>query len=98
MATTVFPNEPPLLLDFEKPEEMMQQQRMAEAEMQRRGRGAKGQYQGGKRLRRQRKFSARHEHGGSSAARRTAPRRTAACSKGSPSERWQRVATIGRAC
>ncbi|HVU89832.1 MAG TPA: hypothetical protein VHD36_21055 [Pirellulales bacterium] len=42
MATTIFPNEPPLLLDFEKPEEMMQQQQMAEAEMQRRAQGGKG--------------------------------------------------------
>jgi hypothetical protein len=42
MATTVFPNEPPLLLDFEKPEEMIQQQKMAEAEMQRRAQGGQG--------------------------------------------------------
>ncbi len=39
MATKIFPNEPPLLLDFEKPEEMMQQQQMAEAEIQRRAQG-----------------------------------------------------------
>jgi hypothetical protein len=47
MATTIFPNEPPLLLDFEKPEEMMQQQRMAEAEMQRRAQGGQGPVPGG---------------------------------------------------
>ncbi len=41
MATKIFPNEPPLLLDFEKPEEMMQQQQMAEAEIQRRAKRRK---------------------------------------------------------
>jgi hypothetical protein len=45
MATRIFPNEPPLLLDFEKPEEMMQQQQMAEAEMQRRANGGQGPVQ-----------------------------------------------------
>jgi hypothetical protein len=40
MATTIFPGEPPLLLDFEKPEEMMRQQQMAEEEMNRRERAA----------------------------------------------------------
>jgi hypothetical protein len=45
MATRIFPNEPPLLLDFEKPEEMMQQQKMAEAEIQRRASGGQGPVQ-----------------------------------------------------
>ena len=40
MATKIFPNEPPLLLDFEQPEEMMRQQRMAEEEIQRRAQAA----------------------------------------------------------
>lgn len=43
MATRLFPNEPPLLLDFEKPEEMIEQQRLAEEEMQRRARAAEEQ-------------------------------------------------------
>jgi hypothetical protein len=45
MATRIFPNEPPLLLDFEKPDEMMQQQKMAEAEIQRRASGGQGPVQ-----------------------------------------------------
>ena len=40
MATKLFPNEPPLLLDFEDPEDMMRQQRMAEEEIQRRAKAA----------------------------------------------------------
>jgi hypothetical protein len=43
MATRIFPNEPPLLLDFENPEDMMRQQRMAEEEMQRRAQAADAQ-------------------------------------------------------
>ena len=38
MAATIFPGEPPLLLDFEKPEEMIRQQQLAEEEIQRRPR------------------------------------------------------------
>ena len=45
MATRIFPDEPPLLLDFENPEEMLQQQRLAEEEMQRRASGAATQAQ-----------------------------------------------------
>jgi len=40
MAANIFPGEPPLLLDFENPEDMIQKQRMAEEEMQRRARAA----------------------------------------------------------
>ena len=36
MATTVFPGEPPLLLDFENPQDMQRKQQLAEEEMQRR--------------------------------------------------------------
>jgi hypothetical protein len=43
MATRIFPDEPPLLLDFEKPDDMIRQQRMAEEEIQRRARAAEGQ-------------------------------------------------------
>lgn len=35
VAVELFPNQPPLLLDFEDPEDMMRKQQMAEAEMQR---------------------------------------------------------------
>jgi len=45
MATKIFPEEPPLLLDFEQPEEMMRQQQMAEQEMQRRANGGTAQAQ-----------------------------------------------------
>ncbi len=45
MATKIFPNEPPLLLDFEQPEEMMRQQQLAEQEMQRRASGGAAQAQ-----------------------------------------------------
>jgi hypothetical protein len=43
MATRIFPDEPPLLLDFETPEDMIRQQRMAEEEIQRRARAAEPQ-------------------------------------------------------
>lgn len=36
MATTIFENEPPLLLDFENPQDMQRKQQLAEEEMQRR--------------------------------------------------------------
>ena len=36
MATTIFPGEPPLLLDFENPQDMQRKQQLAEEEMQRR--------------------------------------------------------------
>jgi len=39
MAAKLFPGEPPLLLDFEDPEDMIRKQQMAEAEMQRRANG-----------------------------------------------------------
>lgn len=39
MATKIFQDELPLLLDFENPEDMIRKQRMAEAEMQRRAAG-----------------------------------------------------------
>lgn len=40
MATKVFDDKPPLLLDFEDPADMLRQQQWAEAEMERRARGA----------------------------------------------------------
>lgn len=42
MATTVFENEPPLLLDFENPQDMQRKQQLAEEEMQRRMRAEIG--------------------------------------------------------
>ncbi len=90
MATTVFPNEPPLLLDFEKPEEMMEQQRMAEAEIRRRAGGA------GSGSKRTNSSASRASPGprrkrGESA---TTAERSAPCAKSCPSQRWQCVATI----
>jgi hypothetical protein len=40
MATKVFEDQPPLLLDFEDPEDMRRKQQLAEAEMERRARAA----------------------------------------------------------
>ena len=42
MATTIFPDEPPLLLDFENPQDMQRKQQLAEEEMQRRMRAEIG--------------------------------------------------------
>lgn len=46
MATTVFENEPPLLLDFENPQDMQRKQQLAEEEMQRRMRAEIGGAEG----------------------------------------------------
>jgi ketosteroid isomerase-like protein len=43
MATKVFDDEPPLLLDFEDPADMLRKQQLAEAEMERRARAAASQ-------------------------------------------------------
>ncbi|HVX10335.1 MAG TPA: hypothetical protein VHC22_04100 [Pirellulales bacterium] len=40
MATKIFPDQEPLLLDFENPEDMQRKQQLAEAEMERRAREA----------------------------------------------------------
>lgn len=47
MATTVFPDEPPLLLDFENPQDMQRKQQLAEEEMQRRMRAEIGEAEAG---------------------------------------------------
>lgn len=47
MATTVFENEPPLLLDFENPQDMQRKQQLAEEEMQRRMRAELGDSEAG---------------------------------------------------
>ena len=42
VAATVFPGEPPLLLDFEKPEEMIEKQQWVRDEIRRRAATAEG--------------------------------------------------------
>jgi hypothetical protein len=47
MATKIFPDELPLLLDFEDPQDMIRKQRLAEAEMKRRAAGGAATTAGG---------------------------------------------------